>query len=99
MNAETDSAILALRRAKRQALGLLSSLPLLGWPAASALAQFRVEVTGVGLTRFPFSAVSFRGNDAASENIAAIVRADLERSGLFVFVPPVPGALDQQLFY
>jgi len=80
---------------RRHALGLLSSLPLLGWPAADALAQFRVEVTGVGLTRFPFSAVSFRGNDAASENIAAIVRADLERSGLFVFVPPVPGALDE----
>ena len=80
---------------RRQALGLLSSLPLLGWPAADALAQFRVEVTGVGLTQFPFSAVSFRGNDAASENIAAIVRADLERSGQFVFVPPLAGALDE----
>jgi len=67
----------------------------MGLPAADALAQFRVEVTGVGLTRFPFSAVSFRGNDAASENIAAIVRADLERSGQFVAVPPLSGALDE----
>lgn len=67
----------------------------MGLPAADALAQFRVEVTGVGLTRFPFSAVNFRGNDAASENIAAIVRADLERSGQFVAVPPLSGALDE----
>lgn len=80
---------------RRHALGLLSASTLLGWPASSALAQFRVEVTGVGLTRFPFSAVSFRGNEAASENIAAIVRADLERSGQFVAVPPLSGALDE----
>jgi TolB protein len=80
---------------RRHALGLLSASALMGLPAADALAQFRVEVTGVGLTRFPFSAVSFRGNDVASENIAAIVRADLERSGQFVAVPPLSGALDE----
>ena len=48
-------------------------------PLHEAHAQFRVEVSGVGLTQFPFSIVNFRGNDAASQNIAAIVRADLER--------------------
>lgn len=80
---------------RRRALGLVSSLPLLGVPATGAWAQFRVEVAGVGLTRFPFSAVNFRGNDAASENIAAIVRADLERSGQFVFVPPLNGSFDE----
>ncbi|WP_291141718.1 Tol-Pal system beta propeller repeat protein TolB [Hydrogenophaga sp.] len=73
----------------------MSGAALLGLPASQALAQFRVEVAGVGLTRFPFSAVSFKGNDAVSENIAAIVRADLERSGQFVFVPPLNGALDE----
>lgn len=80
---------------RRHALGLVCAAPLLGLSAAPALAQFRVEVSGVGLTRYPFSAVNFRGNDAASENIASIVRADLERSGQFVFVPPLPGALDE----
>ncbi|MDP2017600.1 Tol-Pal system beta propeller repeat protein TolB [Hydrogenophaga sp.] len=79
---------------RRRALGLVSTLPLLGWPLASQ-AQFRVEVAGVGLTQFPFSAVGFRGNDAASENIAAIVRADLERSGQFRFVDPIAGGLDE----
>lgn len=49
----------------------------------------------MGLTQFPFSVVGFRGNDAASENIAAIVRADLERSGQFRFVDPVASGLDE----
>ena len=35
---------------RRHALGLISASTLLGWPASGALAQFRVEVTGVGLT-------------------------------------------------
>ena len=80
---------------RRSVLGLVSSLPLLTWPLSPAHAQFRVEVAGVGLTQFPFSVVGFRGNDAASENIAAIVRADLERSGQFRFVDPVAGGLDE----
>lgn len=71
------------------------ALPLMAWPLRDARAQFRVEVSGVGLTQFPFSIVNFRGNDAASQNIAAIVRADLERSGQFRFSEPVVGNLDE----
>ena len=69
--------------------GLLSvagAITLMAWPLSDAHAQFRVEVSGVGLTQFPFSIVNFRGNDAASQNIAAIVRADLERSGAFKII-------------
>ncbi len=78
--------------------GLLSvagAITLMAWPLSDAHAQFRVEVSGVGLTQFPFSIVNFRGNDAASQNIAAIVRADLERSGQFRFVEPVATNLDE----
>ncbi len=78
--------------------GLLSAagaITLMAWPLRDAHAQFRVEVSGVGLTQFPFSIVNFRGNDAASQNIAAIVRADLERSGQFRFLEPVAGNLDE----
>lgn len=71
------------------------ALPLMAWPLRDARAQFRVEVSGVGLTQFPFSIVNFRGNDAASQNIAAIVRVDLERSGQFRFSEPVVGNLDE----
>lgn len=50
---------------------------------ASAWAQFRVEVSGVGLTQIPVAITSFRGEDAVTQKISAIVLADLERSGQF----------------
>ena len=49
----------------------------------SAWAQFRVEVSGVGLTQIPVALVAFRGEDTAVQKISAIVQADLERSGQF----------------
>jgi len=52
-------------------------------PALPALAQFRVEVTGVGLTQLPIALVPFKGQDASPQKISAIVQADLERSGQF----------------
>ena len=56
-------------------LGLCLNLP--------AIAQFRVEVSGVGLTQLPIAISAFRGEDSAPQKIAAIVQADLERSGQF----------------
>ena len=50
---------------------------------ASAWAQFRVEVSGVGLTQIPVALVPFRGEDTAVQKISAIVQSDLERSGQF----------------
>ena len=53
---------------------------LLALPAA---AQFRVEVSGVGLTQIPIAIASMRGEEASPQKISAIVQADLERSGQF----------------
>jgi TolB protein len=61
--------------------GLLLSGALLA--AGPALAQFRVEVSGVGLTQLPIAIATFKGDDTAPQKIAAIVQADLERSGRF----------------
>lgn len=55
--------------------GALLSTPL--------FAQFRVEVSGVGLTQIPIAVATFRGEAQAPQKIGAIVKADLERSGLF----------------
>ncbi|MBL0418914.1 Tol-Pal system protein TolB [Ramlibacter sp. AW1] len=63
--------------------------------SAPALAQFRVEVTGVGLTQLPIAIAPFRGEDAAPQRISAIVRADLERSGRFRPVATGAGTLDE----
>jgi TolB protein len=63
--------------------------------AAPAWAQFRVEVTGVGLTQLPIAIAPFRGDAEAPQKIAAIVQADLERSGQFRAVDAAGTALDE----
>src|SRR4051812_21098476 len=59
-----------------------------GTAAGPALAQFRVEVTGVGLTQLPIAVVPFRGEGELPQKLAAIVQADLERSGQFRAIDP-----------
>ena len=51
--------------------------------AAPVFAQFRVEVSGVGLTQMPIAVATFKGEAQAPQKIGAIVKADLERSGVF----------------
>ena len=58
-------------------------------------AQFRVEVSGVGLTQLPIAVAPFRGEDAAPQKIAQIVQADLERSGQFRLVDVAGTSLDE----
>ena len=64
-------------------------------PAGLAFAQFRVEVSGVGMTQLPISLAAFRGEDRSPEKISNIVLADLERSGLFRAVPPLAVPMDE----
>lgn len=61
----------------------------------SAQAQFRVEVSGIGLTQLPIAVASFRDREAAPQKIAAIVQADLERSGQFRAVDAGVPTLDE----
>jgi len=63
----------------RFALGLLAA----GLFALPALAQFRVEVSGVGLTQVPIAFAPLRGEETSPQKISTIVQADLERSGQF----------------
>ena len=64
--------------------------------ALPAWAQFRVEISGVGATQVPIAIVKFRDEERAtpSLSLSAIVRADLERSGVFRSID-APGALDE----
>lgn len=71
-------------------LSLLISTLSLG-----ATAQFRVEVSGIGLTQLPIAVAAFRGDDSAPQKIAAIVLADLERSGQFRGVDTGNASLDE----
>lgn len=75
----------------RLTAGLSSTLLL---PAA-ALAQFRVEISGVGATQVPIALLKLRDEERAPVAISAIVRADLERSGLFKMVDGGGVAFDE----
>lgn len=87
-------------RSRRQFLG--DGARVGAWAAGLALAsgpamaQFRVEISGVGATQLPIAIVKFRDEDKAtpSLSISGIVRADLERSGVFKGVD-APGTLDE----
>jgi len=68
---------------------------LLTAPFAPALAQFRVEVSGVGLTQLPIAVAAFRGDEQSPQKIGAIVQADLERSGQFRALDAAGAALDE----
>jgi len=75
---------------KRIALCLMSVLAVV-----PALAQFRVEVSGVGLTQLPIAFAPFRGEEVAPQKIGAIIQADLERSGQFRLIAVRSSTLDE----
>jgi TolB protein len=81
-------------RAWRAMFGLMVAALLAANPAQ---AQFRVEISGVGATQLPIAIVKFRDEDRAtpSLSVSAIVRADLERSGVFKSVDTAGAALDE----
>jgi TolB protein len=81
------------RRFFRVGQGLLGAL--FAFSALPGMAQFRVEVSGVGLTQLPIAIASFRGDAQSPQKIAAIVQADLERSGQFRAVDASGVALDE----
>jgi TolB protein len=71
---------------KRFFIQLLSGFSLLLMAHVSH-AQFRVEVSGVGLTQVPIAIAPLRGEESVPQKISAIVQADLERSGQFKVLP------------
>jgi TolB protein len=70
---------------RRKALGALGAV-LLAPACLPAFAQFRVEISGAGPAQIPVVLGRFRGEEQAPQQVSVIVRADLERSGLFKFV-------------
>ena len=50
---------------------------------AIAQAQFRVDVSGIGMKQVPIAVAPFRGEDSSPQKPGGIVQADLERSGQF----------------
>ena len=62
----------------------------------SIWAQFKVDVSGVGMTQVPIAIATFKGEETAPQKTSAIVLADLERSGQFRTVA-MPGVIMDEL--
>ncbi|MDN3919885.1 Tol-Pal system beta propeller repeat protein TolB [Roseateles violae] len=65
--------------------GVSAGLALPSW------AQFRVEISGVGATQIPIALPEFRDESRSGQAVAAIIRADLERSGQFRIIDAPAG--------
>jgi TolB protein len=80
-----------------------SLILLLGLAAALASrttpAQMTVEITGVGSQQYPIAVAAFKTDSAVPQDVSAIVRADLTRSGQFRMVEPgdAPVAEDERV--
>lgn len=63
--------------------------------ASLAQAQLSIEITGAGANRIPLAIPDFSGDSVAARVIAGTVRADLERSGLFLLIEAHESGLDE----
>jgi len=54
-----------------------------GLGGGAARAQFRVEISGVGATQLPLAVAAFAEEEKAPVRVSQVIRANLERSGLF----------------
>jgi TolB protein len=73
-----------LKNSPRILLHWLSIILFLGVTAQQpAIAQFRIEVSGVGFSQIPIAFAQFRDESSSPQKISTIVRNDLERSGQY----------------
>ena len=78
-----------LRRLVLLAVGGLALL------AASAQAELTIEITGAGSNRIPVAIADFGGEASASRTVTAVIRSDLERSGLIKLIDPAGVAMTE----
>jgi len=61
----------------------------------AAQAQLSIEVTGAGANRIPLTVADFGGEAGVSRALTAVIRGDLERSGLFRLVEQAQAGLTE----
>ena len=70
---------------KRHFLTLIASVVLVVVTPHS-LAQLKVDISGVGANQIPISIANFSDEPITGYSISGIIRADLQRSGLFKLI-------------
>lgn len=88
------TALRGQSQSRRQWLAAAGGAAAAAWWVPAA-AQFRVEVTGVGVPQIPFAIAPFRTPGGLPQDVAAIVAADLVRSGQLRQVPSSAAGLDE----
>jgi TolB protein len=78
---------------------LLRLVPVLaglvaGSLALPAIAQMRIDVSGVGATQLPIAIAGFASDSRLPQDVAAVVRSDLARSGAFRVIDPAQTVSD-----
>ena len=68
---------------------------LLALSAIAAQAQLSIEITGAGANRFPVAISVMEGESQLPRSVTEVIRADLERSGLFSLVELGPTPLPE----
>ncbi|MDX9699856.1 MAG: Tol-Pal system beta propeller repeat protein TolB [Rhodocyclaceae bacterium] len=76
----------ALLRAAFHAASRALLAGLLVFASVGAQAQLSIEITGAGATRFPVAIPIFENEGSLPRSVTDVVRADLERSGLFSLI-------------
>ena len=82
MNTQSMRTSPNFMRAWMRPLGLILTCAALCLSPA-ALAQLTIEITGGGANRIPIAIAPFAGGSLLPQAVVGVVRADLERSGLF----------------
>lgn len=73
--------LLYLIRASGTAAGLAATFAIVA--GSTAHAQLRVEISGVGANQIPIAIAAFADESIAPQQVSAIIKADLLRSGYF----------------
>jgi TolB protein len=78
---------------------LLRLVPVLAGLVAGSLAlpasaQMRIDVSGVGATQLPIAIAGFAADSRLPQDVAAVVRSDLARSGAFRVIDPAQTVSD-----
>jgi len=68
---------------------------LLALWAYTAHAQLSIEITGAGANRFPVAIAAMEGESQLPRSVTEVIRADLQRSGLFSLVELGPTPLPE----
>jgi TolB protein len=69
-------------------LGALALVAMLGVLTQPVDAQVRIDVSGIGATQYPIAIAAFQSDGRVPQDVVAVIRSDLARSGVFKVIDP-----------